>query len=142
MGIVKDLPGLLMPLLVIPISIGIANCAGGYDSASRLRTAVYLLNHDVRWQDWDGAEALCTAAARRALAERRRQWGTDVHVADFDISRTVLNRDKTEARVTVVVSWYRMSDSILRRTVLEQRWEQRRRDWLLASEQSRSGERM
>jgi hypothetical protein len=60
-------------------------------------------------------------AARKSFSERRRYWGSDIRVVDVDLTGMSMV-DEDNADVTVQIDWMRMSEGVLRSTVVAQHW--------------------
>lgn len=123
--------------LIPPLALALAACAGGYSSTDQLTRRVTDYNEDVRWGRYFSAAELVTEEARETWLQEHREWRRDLRIADYEVVDSTLSGDS--ATVLVMVTWYRMNESVLRTTMLAQRWERVGRHWQLADEELEDG---
>lgn len=123
--------------LLPPLTLAMAACAGGTSSSDQLTRHVRNYNEDVRWGRYFSAAELVDGEARGDWLDEHRRWRRDLRIADYEVVDSI--RTGETARVLVMVVWYRMNDSVLRTTMLAQRWEREGSRWHLAAEDVEDG---
>lgn len=78
-------------------------------------------------------------AARDAFLARRKAWGGNVRVADYELAGFRMKSD-ADAEMLVKVAWYRIDQGDLRVTTLKQRWHDFKGDWRLVDETRADGD--
>jgi hypothetical protein len=114
-----------------------AACAGGYSSSDQLTRRVTSYNEDVRWGRYFSAAEFVNTEARDEWLQDHRLWRQDLRIADYEVVDSTMDEDS--ATVLVMVTWYRMNESVLQTTMLAQRWERVERQWILRSEELEDG---
>jgi hypothetical protein len=71
--------------------------------------------------------------ARDQFFDRRRAWGNNVRVADYDLTGLKM-QGEDDAETFVKVAWYRANEGDLRVTTLKQKWHDFKGDWKLTDE--------
>lgn len=123
--------------LLPPLVLACSACAGGYSNSDQLQRRVTSYNEAVRWGRYFSASELVTTETRESWLEEHRGWRQDLRIAEYEVVDSTLNEDS--AHVLVQVTWYRMSESVLQTTTLNQTWERRGLSWQLASEEVEDG---
>ena len=102
-------------LLIAPLLL--LGCLRPPSPAEQVTDAARELNLATRFGRLDVASERASDAARKSFLERRRQWGNELRVVDIDLSGLSLP-DPEHAEVMVNVAWMRMSEGLLRNTVV------------------------
>jgi hypothetical protein len=110
-------------------------CGGSYNAREQLRDNVNRFNDAVRWGQYFSAAQWVGEDARGSWLASRQEWGNDVRIADYEVVDTQVLPGGAAATVRVVMSWYRLSESMLETSMLAQRWERVNRDWVMTSEE-------
>jgi len=106
-------------------------------SSDQLTTRVRAYNEDVRWGRYFSAAELVAEETREEWLDEHRQWRRNLRIAEYEVVDSARNGDA--AMVLVMVTWYRMNESVLQTTMLSQRWEREGNAWHLASEDVEDG---
>ena len=106
---------------------------------ARAQEAATELNINTRFGRMELAAEKVAPAAREAFLARRRAWGGNVRVADYEMASFRM-KGETDAEMVVKVAWYRIDEGDLRVTMLKQKWHDFRGDWRLVDEQRAEGD--
>jgi len=119
----------------------LAGCPGFHQSPGvRLQEAATELNVNTRFGRMEMATESVAPNARDAFMERRRAWGGDIRVADYELAGVRVKETETEAETFVKVAWYRIDQGDLRNTTLKQSWKSFKGDWKLVDEVRKDGD--
>ncbi|OJY16332.1 MAG: hypothetical protein BGO98_30065 [Myxococcales bacterium 68-20] len=119
-------------------SVLLLGCPVGHQSPpARAQEAATELNLNTRFGRMELAAEHVAPAAREAFLTRRKAWGSDIRVADYELAGLKMNGD-ADAETFVKVAWYRVDQGDLRVTTLKQKWRDFKGTWQLVDE-SRAG---
>lgn len=107
--------------------------------AARMQEAANEFNANARFGRMELVVERVSNKERDAFLRRHKAWGSQVRIADLEVSSMRLLTDDT-AEVTVRVGWYRPEQGELRSTLLKQRWRDYRGDWMLVGEEKADGD--
>ena len=118
-----------------------ASCAPPAGSVASAEQAVQELNQDARFGRAEMVLDHVAAAAREDFAAHHRAWGTEVRVADVELT-SMRPQGEHGVDVLVRVAWYRPAEQELRVTTLKQGWKDKDKNggWQLVSEQRVDGD--
>lgn len=137
------LPGrVLAPLRRALMGVALAACiTPGQQRVELLSRSAQEFNADLRWGRFEtAASSLPPDEARRFLA-RVDLLEKDLVMADFEVTQIKLGDPTTSATVLVAFEWYQHSDPVIRRTVVEQKWEHQGGAWMVIEQRRLRGER-
>ena len=124
-----------------PLALFLAACPGFHQSPGvRLQEAATELNVNTRFGRMEMATESVAPTARDAFMQRRRAWGNDVRVADYELAGVHVKESETEAETFVQVAWYRIDQGDLHNTTLKQSWRSFKGDWKLVDETRKEGD--
>lgn len=127
-------------VLVSLSSAVLLGCPVGHQSGpARAQEAATELNVNTRFGRMELAAERVAPAAREAFLARRRAWGGNVRVADYELAGFKMKGD-SDAEMFVKVAWYRLDQGDLRVTTLRQKWHDFRGDWRLVDESRADGD--
>jgi len=128
-----------LSLAAVLLLVGATGCLRPPSPAEQVTDAARELNLAARFGRLDVASERASNAARKSFLERRRHWGNELRVVDIDLSGLSLP-DPEHAEVMVNVSWMRMSEGMLRNTVVVQHWSNEDYGWQLTREKRVAGD--
>ena len=105
---------------------------------ARAQEAATELNVNTRFGRMELAAEHVAPAAREAFLARRKAWGSNIRVADYEMASFRMKGD-SDAETVVKVAWYRIDEGDLHVTMLKQSWHDFRGDWRLVEEQRADG---
>lgn len=127
-------------LAALPLAL-LTACPGFHQSPGvRLQEAATELNVNTRFGRMEIATENVAPAARTTFLERRRLWGNDIRVADYELAGARVKENEQEAETFVHVSWYRVDQGDLHQTTLRQSWRSFKGDWKLVEETRKDGD--
>ncbi|UJR86761.1 Hypothetical protein I5071_88620 [Sandaracinus amylolyticus] len=106
----------------------------------RLGDQVHALNDEVRWGRVDLAAQRVAPSHRAAFVASHRAWGSEVHVADADVTNMDLGLEGGRAASYVNYSWIDEHTMELRATTVRQIWRGENEGFVLVSEEILSGD--
>ncbi|MBI5481740.1 MAG: hypothetical protein HY906_22985 [Deltaproteobacteria bacterium] len=115
-------------------------CSGGASSRDKLADSLTLLTDAMRWQQWDTASNHVAPELRKAYLEAHESLADQIDVTDLEVTRRVAAPDGARMSVVIALSWLAKNDPVVKKTVLEQRWEPRRGTWLIVRERRLRGD--
>ena len=114
-------------------------CSGSATSREQLADSLTLFTDAMRWQQWDTASNYVTPEARKAYLEAHERLADQIDVTDLEVTRRVMAADNKSMSVVITLSWLAKNDPVVKKTVLEQRWEPRR-TWVIVKERRLRGD--
>ncbi|MBS2012346.1 MAG: hypothetical protein JST00_05645 [Deltaproteobacteria bacterium] len=111
----------------------------GQSKPARMQEAAQELNLNTRFGRMELAAERVSPKARAAFFDRRKGWGGQVRIADWELAGMRLDGD-AEAETTVRIAWYRANEGDLKVTTLKQKWHDFKGDWKLTDEVRIDGE--
>jgi hypothetical protein len=105
-----------------------------------LTQQVRSLNDETRWGQVDIAADRVEPTYRDRFMSRRDEWGTDVRIADTELSRVVVAEDLQSATSLLEITWYDQRTMEVSETVLSQHWVKRDDAYLLDDETITGGD--
>lgn len=114
-------------------------CSGSATSREQLADNLTLFTDAMRWQQWDTASNYVAPEARKAYLEAHERLADQVDITDLEVTRRVMASDGKSMNVVITLSWLAKSDPVVKKTVLEQRWEPRR-TWVIVKERRLRGD--
>lgn len=106
----------------------------------QLTEQVYAFNDETRWARIDLAADRVAPAYRQTFAVSHAGWGSDIQIADTDLTHVQLAEDQQSASSLVSVSWYDNATMIVRASVLRQHWVHTEGGFLLDGEEIVGGD--
>lgn len=126
------------PLLAAVTLFTLAAC-GAPSKAQRVQEAAYDLNMGLRFGRMDVALERVAQTERRNFVERHRAWNGQIRIVDVELSGMDL-RDN-DAEVYLVVAWQRLDGTVMRSTVVKQKFKDSRSSgWVLVGEEAVQGD--
>jgi hypothetical protein len=127
--------------LALALALLCLGCPIGHQSPpARAQEAATELNVNTRFGRMELAAEKVAPAARDAFLERRRSWGANIRVADYEMTGFRMMKGESDAEMLVKVAWYRIDQGDLRITVLKQKWHDFKGDWKLVEEARADGD--
>jgi hypothetical protein len=117
-----------------------AACSGTASSREKLADSLTLFTDAMRWQQWDTASNHVAPEARKAYLERHESLTDTIDVTDLEVTRRVAAADGNSMTVVITLSWMAKNDPVVKKTLIEQRWEPRRGTWLIVKERRLRGD--
>lgn len=128
-------------LAFAPLALLLVACPGFHQSPGvRLQEAATELNVNTRFGRMEMASENVAPTARERFMDRRRLWGNDVRVADYELAGARVKDGEQEAETFVSVTWYRIDQGDLHQTMLRQSWKSFKGDWKLVDEERKAGD--
>lgn len=129
---------------VLPVALAgiLAGCMM-IDSISpqvRLSDQVHQLNDEVRWGRIDLAAQRVAAAHRADFIARHRAWGSDIRVADADVTNMDMDLGDGRCASYVAYSWIDERSMTLRTTTVRQIWRGEGEGFVLIGEEILGGD--
>lgn len=112
---------------------------GGQSKPARAQEAALELNMNARFGRMEIAAERVAPKARDAFFDRRKGWGGNIRVADYDLTGLRM-QGEGDAETFVKIAWYRANQPDLRVTTLKQKWHDFKGDWKLTEEQRIDGD--
>lgn len=116
-----------------PVVLVLAGCIAPPGPVERLNNAAYELNSATRFGRMDVAVAHVAPAVQDDFLQRHGAWHRELRIVDVELSGLRLVTPET-AEVRLAVSWHRPADTIMRTSLIAQKWTRRDGDWMLAEE--------
>jgi hypothetical protein len=113
-------------------------CSGG-TSKEQLSDSLTLFTDAMRWAQWDTASSYVAAEKRKAYLEAHDKLADLIDISDLEVTRRVMAPDGKSMTVVITLSWLAKNDPVLKKTVLEQRWEPRS-TWVIVKEKRLRGD--
>jgi hypothetical protein len=127
-------------LVAASLSLFTLGCPlGGQSKPARAQEAALELNLNARFGRMELAAERVSPKARDQFFDRRKGWGNDIRVADYDLTGLKM-QGEDDAETFVKVAWYRANEGDLRVTTLKQKWHDFKGDWKLTDEQRIEGD--
>lgn len=121
-------------------SVVLLGCPIGHQSPpARAQEAATELNVNTRFGRMELAAERVAPTARDAFLARRKAWGGNVRVADYELAGFHMKGD-SDAEMLIKVAWYRLDQGDLRVTTLKQKWHDFKGDWRLVDESRAEGD--
>jgi hypothetical protein len=98
-------------------------------------------NDDFRWARWDIVGQSIAPEENALFQERKNLVGTDLVIADYEVTSIRFLAGSQAATVEVSLEWYRKNDPTVRQATLQQRWERRAGRWLMVRQRRVRGDR-
>lgn len=118
----------------------LAGCPVNHQSPpARAAEAAHDLNLNTRFGRMHIATSMVAAEARSSFLERRRAWGGNVRIVDFEMQGVKMRGD-SDADIFVRVAWQRMDEGDLRTTLLQQNWHDFKGTFQLVGEHRADGD--
>jgi hypothetical protein len=128
----------LQVALVGLLGVAAVACSGG-TSKENLSDSLTLFTDSMRWQQWDTASNYVALEARKAYLEAHERLADLIDVTDLEVTRRVAAADGKSMTVVITLSWLAKNDPVMKKTVLEQRWEPRK-SWVIVKERKLRGD--
>jgi hypothetical protein len=126
--------------LALSLSVFALGCPlGGQSKPARAQEAALELNLNARFGRMELAAEHVAPKARDQFFDRRKAWGGNVRVADYDMTGLKMHGED-DAETFVKVAWYRANEGDLRVTTLKQKWHDFKGDWKLTDESRVDGD--
>jgi hypothetical protein len=134
--------GVALGLVIVGVLGGTLGpgCSGGASNREKLTDSLTLFTDAMRWQQWDDASGHVVPETRKAYLEAHESLPDLIDVTDLEVTRRVAAPDGQSITVVVTLSWLQKSDPVVKKTLLEQRWEQRGGAWLIVKERRLRGD--
>jgi hypothetical protein len=118
----------------------VGGCSSGLTDRDKLVESLTLYTDAMRWQQWDQASNHLAPERRKEFLARHDELPDRIDVTDVEITRRITAPDGRVATVVVALSWLDKADPVVKKTVLEQRWELRGSSWVLGKERRLRGD--
>lgn len=112
---------------------------GGQSKPARAQEAALELNLNARFGRMELAAERVAPKARDSFFERRRMWGGNVRIADYELAGLRMKGD-ADCETVVKVAWYRANEGDLHLTTVRQSWHDFKGDWKLTEETRSDGD--
>lgn len=131
------------------ISLTLLACAGLFAGGctlanltpqARFSESAFTLNDYSRWGQVDKAVYHVSPKYMQRFAERHREWGESVSIADIDLVSMQLAEDHLSGTSEIRLSWYDQNGVIVRSSTVTQKWETERGKFKLVDESVRRGD--
>lgn len=130
-----------LPWLVAAACLAYGGCMFQHLAPTQqLTEQVYAYNDETRWARIDLAADRVAPAYRATFAVSHARWGSEIQIADTDLTRVQLAGDEETAMSLVTVSWYDSATMLVRGSVLRQRWVSTPNGFLLTGEEVVGGD--
>lgn len=127
-------------LLALAFPILLCACPLGHQApAARAQEAASDLNLNARFGRMELAAEAVDAKAKDKFFERRRAWGGNVRIADYELQGLRMKGEE-DAEIFVRVAWFRVDEGDLRVTTVQQKWHDFKGDWKLVDESRSDGD--
>jgi hypothetical protein len=132
---------LLAAAVVFTLAAGPGCMTPSQRRADALTRSAHEFNNGLRWgRDQDVFPFLSPADAR-SLQARRADLGDDLVVADEEMTSLDLAPGAEKATVVVEFTWYDQRRAVVKKSVVEQKWEWIDGRWIVTSQRRAHGER-
>jgi hypothetical protein len=125
--------GLVSSLLLLGCPLG------GQSRPARAQEAALELNLNARFGRMELAAERVAPKARDSFFDRRRTWGGNVRIADYELAGLRM-KGNDDCETVVKVAWYRANEGDLRLTTVRQSWHDFKGDWKLTDEVRSEGD--
>jgi hypothetical protein len=123
------LPPTAYRLLLPPLLLLLAHCAGGYDKQTTLRNAVDEFHDGFRWGAMGSMLSHVRAEDQDTFTADYQTRMEGVSIADYEVVRIQFSEDGESADVWVKISWYRANEVDLRDALICEHWVSGRTTW-------------
>jgi hypothetical protein len=107
----------------------------------KLKDAVIGYNDACRWNRFDLAVMMVDYPYRPDFKASHHAWGRDIQIADLDVLQVqTAGKELETAAATVLYRWYDQRGMIVADTVVLQRYEKRKGNYVLVAEEVTSGD--
>lgn len=128
-------------VLVAVLVLGLAGCIFDHMSPQTILTnQVYAFNDETRWARIDLAATRVAPDYRPTFLTSHAAWGTDIQIADTDLTNVTFGEGQERAVSTVAVSWYDQRTLDVRASVLAQHWVRQDTGYVLEREEIVGGD--
>lgn len=134
---------LQIAILVVTASglIGTAGCTlANLTPKERFSEAAFTLNDASRWSQVDLAMQHVSPRYQLRFAERHRQWGETISIAEVDLVRMQVAEDKKSATSEIDLNWYNDGGVMVHSSSITQTWEAEHGKFRLVDEAVRRGD--
>lgn len=133
---------LVLPMRVfaLPLVFALGGCPAVHQPPpARAQDAANELNLNARFGRMEMAAEGVSPKAREAFFERRRGWGGNIRIADYELAGLKMQGEE-DAEIYVKIAWYRANEGDLRTSTLKQKWHEFKGDWKLVDESRLDGD--
>jgi hypothetical protein len=126
-------------LRMVPAVLALASCSGGQNAQDQLSESLTDYCMALRWQQYDRAVAHVPPAQQRSYLEAHDHLEEAIDVTDLEVTRRIMSASGKEVTALVALSWIAKDDPVVRKSVIELRWERRGDRWQLVREKTVRG---
>jgi hypothetical protein len=119
---------------------GLLGCPAHQSTQARMQEAASELNINTRFGRMEMASELVAPEAKEQFFERRKAWGNNIRVADYEFGGMRMSKGEDDAEMVVKIAWYRVDEGDLRQTTLRQKWHDFKGSWKLTEESRIDGD--
>jgi hypothetical protein len=123
------LPPAAYRLLLPPLLLLLAQCAGGYDKQTQLRNAVDEFHDGFRWGAMGSMISHVRTEDQDAFTADYETRMEGVSIADYETNRIEFSEEGDAADVWVSISWFRADDPELHDAVIREHWVESGSTW-------------
>lgn len=110
-------------LLALGLALGASGCIFQHMTPERqLTDQAYAINDEVRWARVDLAAQRVDPEYRATFIASHVEWGTNIQIADCDMTNVTFEDGQTQATTLVAVSWYDQRTMEVNASVVSQHW--------------------
>ena len=110
--------------LLVALALGASGCIFQHLSPeAQLTDEAHAYNDEVRWARIDLAAQRVHPDYRATFLTSHAAWGTDIQIADVDMTNVTFDDGQTTATTRVQVAWYDQRTMEVTGTVLTQHWQ-------------------
>lgn len=113
----------VLSLLLAVLAAAPACIFSNMGTAEKFREMVDGVNEEARWSRLDLAMQRVHPTYRSAWRVARTDWGSQIQIADSEVTNLRIEESEEKAQSTVVVRWYRYDTMTLHTSTVQQTWE-------------------
>jgi hypothetical protein len=113
---------------------------GSNQSQNNLRENLVRFNEGVRWGRLQDVMPYLYSENAEHFVETHKEFGKEIQLSDYEIINVTMMAENEKADASIQITWYRLSEMVVKTTILVQHWEKRGQDWMMIAEEIRSGE--
>jgi hypothetical protein len=88
-------------------------------------------HHNLRWKYKDQVLARIHPTQQEKFLERYDEIGEDLHITSFEIRKVKIDASKDTAKIEIILHYYQMPSTVLRKDKLFQIWSKSNGKWVL-----------
>ncbi len=132
----------ILPILALALASLSSACMGTTQRREDdLKRHALTFNDDWRWARWDSMAGSMSAEEATGFLSRAQTLEPELVVADFEVTSINFLEQSKRANVVAKFEWYMKRDARIKRTTVEQLWENREGRWLVIKIRRTRGDR-